>query len=472
MPANAALYGAVPEARPEGFAPRMLELADELRREGMAVGTSELLDAFAALDLISWTSQEDFREALAATLAKSQEDRRVFELVFDRFFFRVVEREAVQRGVREDGDVGEGDVGAAPERLDPEALRDAIRRAIREGNEGELRDLARLAIAAFGRQGEGSGVIGVDVQRIRRTLGLRGESRATEAEQDEDAVPREGLRRFERHLRRELERKAIERTGSLPPARPLQEFDRALPSGPLQDLAAVHRVVTQLKRRLATQGHQQRGRKRAATVDMRKTMRASLETGGVPLRLKFRPRRPRRPELYVLCDVSTSVTSASVFFLSVLHALHDAFRKLRTFVFVERISEVTEVFERERSFRAVSQAIASDAGVADVSGYTDYGRVWLEFLDQVVDDLDPRSTVIVLGDARTNGRDPYEKVFARISERAGRTFWLNPEPQLYWNYGDSVMQAYEPYCDGVFECWTVRQLEGFVKALADVKVGS
>ena len=109
----------------------------------------------------------------------------------------------------------------------------------------------------------------------------------------------------------------------------------------------------------------------------------------------------------MLCDVSTSVTSASVFFLSVLHALHDQFRKLRSFVFVERISEVTDVFERERSFAAVSRKIATDAGVADVSGYTDYGRVWLEFLDKVVDDLDPRSTVIVLGDARTNGREPH-----------------------------------------------------------------
>ena len=167
----------------------------------------------------------------------------------------------------------------------------------------------------------------------------------------------------------------------------------------------------------------------------------------------------------MLCDVSTSVTSASVFFLSVLHALHDSFRKLRSFVFVERISEVTDVFERERSFPAVSRAIASDAGVADVSGYTDYGRVWLEFLDQVVDDLDPRSTVIVLGDARTNGREPHAAAFGAVSNRAGRTFWMNPEPRLYWNYGDSVMSAYEPYCDGVFECWTTKQLEGFVNAL-------
>jgi uncharacterized protein len=130
------------------------------------------------------------------------------------------------------------------------------------------------------------------------------------------------------------------------------------------------------------------------------------------------------------------------------------------------------VFERERSFAAVSRAIASDAGVADVSGYTDYGRVWLEFLDQVVDDLDPRSSVIVMGDARTNGREPYAKAFGAVAERAGRTFWLNPEPKLYWNYGDSVMAAYEPYCDGVFECWTTRQLEGFVKALTEPRAAA
>ena len=446
------------------MAPRLLELADELRREGMAVGTSELLDAFAALKAVSWTSQEDFHEALGATLAKSQEDRRVLDLVFDRFFFRAVEREAVRRGVSDQDRPYEG---TGPDGIDLDVLRDRIRLAIQAGSDGDMRDLARLAIAAFGRQGDGSGVIGVDVQRIRRTLDLRTQR---EAHPDPDDVPREQLQRFERHLRRELERQQIERTGSLPPARPLRELDRALPSNPAQDLAAVHRVVSQLKRRLTTQGREQRGRKRGAVVDVRRTMRASLQTGGVPLELRYRPRRPRRPELYVLCDVSTSVTSASVFFLSVLHALHDQLRKLRSFVFVERISEVTDVFERERDFAGVSRAIASDAGVADVSGYTDYGRVWLEFLDRVVDDLDPRSTVIVLGDARTNGRDARAKTFGALAERAGRTFWMNPEPRLYWNYGDSVMAAYEPFCDGVFECWTTQQLEAFVNAIADVSV--
>ena len=238
-------------AGPAGMAPRLLEFADELRNEGMAVGTSELLDSFAALEAVSWTDRDDFREALSATLAKSQEDRRVLELVFDRFFFRAVEREAVERGHRR----GRAAQRAGGERMDLDALREAIREALRDpqGSDGELRDLARLAISAFGRQGEGSGVIGVDVQRIRRTLGLKGEGAAAELP-DPDSVPRDRLREFEGHIRRELERALIERTQSLPPSKPLREFDRALPTGAAQDLAAVHRVVAQLRKRLATQG--------------------------------------------------------------------------------------------------------------------------------------------------------------------------------------------------------------------------
>ena len=456
-PGRGSLYGGLPDAAAPGLAPQLVRFCDELRREGVKLGSAEILDAFGALGEVSWTDREDFREALAATLAKSQEDRRVFELVFDRFFFRAVEAQAIDKGLKEQRFQG-GD------RIDLDELRQQIQDAIRAGRDGDMADLARLAVAALGGQGETSGVIGVDVQRIRRTLDLRQQAGGNEP--GEEQLDRDNIRRFEAHLRRELERALIHRTESLPPAKPLAEYDRALPGGPLQDLAQVHRVVAQLKRRLATSGHEQRGRRRSRVVDVRRTMRASLETGGVPLRLRFRPKRPRRPEIYVLCDMSTSVTSASVFFLSVLHALHDAFRKLRSFAFVERIDEVTEIFERERTFQAVSQKIAREAGVADVSGYTDYGRVWMEFLERVSDDLDPRSTVIVLGDARTNGREPHASIFGLVAAHAGRTFWLNPEPKLYWNYGDSVMAAYAPYCDGVFECWTTKQLEQFVNVIA------
>jgi uncharacterized protein with von Willebrand factor type A (vWA) domain len=442
---------------------QLLALGDRLRAEGVAIGTSELLDAFAVLGEVDWRDRTTFQQGLAATLAKSPEDRRVFDLVFERFFFRATEAAAIEAGVVE---AGAGAHADAADQIDLDALREQIAQALADGDEGRMRDLARLALAAIGRATDGSGVVGIDVQRIRRALGLRSDPQPDFPPGDprREGLPRDALRRFEAMLRRELERAQIERTQALPPSRPLGDLDRALPSGPAADLAAVHRVVAQLRRRLATHGVERRGSHRHDHVDIRRTMRASLQTGGVPVVVKYRPRRPRRPEIYVLCDVSTSVTSASVFFLSVLHALHDSFRRMRSFVFIERISEVTDTFARERSFKAICDAIASDAGVADVSGYTDYGRVWSEFRSLVEDDLHPRATVIVLGDARTNGRDPRADIFATIAARAGRTFWLNPEPKLYWNYGDSVIDAYAPYCTA-FECWTTRQLEDFVKAL-------
>ena len=160
-------YGPKADAGPPGLAAKLLGFCEELRSEGVAVGTSEILDAFAALDQVPWTAQEDFREALAATIAKSQEDRRVFELLFERYFFRAAEAEAIERRDRRGG----AQRHEGGERLDIDELREQIRQAIIDGDEDEMRDLARLAIAAFGRQGEGSGVVGVDVQRIRRTLG-------------------------------------------------------------------------------------------------------------------------------------------------------------------------------------------------------------------------------------------------------------------------------------------------------------
>jgi len=210
--------GAAQPNAPEGMAARLLELGEQLRAEGVAVGTSELLDAFGVLREIPWTAQSEFREALAATLAKSQDDRRVFELVFDRFFFRAVELASVREGV-EQSDPTAGLDELSETELD--ALRRQIAAALRDGAEGAMRDFARMAIATFGRQERGSGVIGVDVQRIRRSLGLRAEPQPELPPDDprRDGVPREALRRFEALMRRELE--------------------RALPSGPFESSEAL-----------------------------------------------------------------------------------------------------------------------------------------------------------------------------------------------------------------------------------------
>lgn len=457
-----------PSEDTSGIAAVVVDFARELRDEGMAVGTSELLDAFGALGVVDWSDRDAFREAMSATIAKSHDDRELFAAVFDRYFFRATELRASEEELQDDsgdgrefaadaGEHGEGEDGE----VDTDALRQAIVDALERGDEDALRDLARLAILTLSG-GSTSGVVGVDVQRVRRQLELRAQDLPPG---EEGERLRELLRQFEQDVRREIEARLIAETGELPATRPLNELGRALPQGGADDLAAINRSVKMLKRAMATQGLERRGRRRGGPIDVRQTMRASLESGGVPLDLRFRPRRPRRPELFVLCDISTSVSSASVFFLSILHALHDNFKRLRTFVFIERVAEVTSVFEQERTFETASERIANDAGVADISGYTDYGRVWVDFHEQVAADLGPRSTVIVLGDARTNGREPEAELFGRITERAGHSFWLNPEPKLYWNYGDSVIGVYERFCDSVHECWTTKQLEEFVTEL-------
>src|SRR5262249_30587228 len=219
------VYPQIPANGPRGFDGQLLLLAEDLREEGVAVGTSEILDAFDALAHVPWSNQADFKEALAATLAKSPEDRRVFDLVFERFFFRAAEAEASRRGVTENG-AAQTD-GQADNEINLDTLRQQIAAALRDGSDAALRDLARLAIQAFGR-GEGSGVLGVDVQRIRRALGLRTEPQPDLPEDDprHHGLPRDQLRKFEQHLRRELERNLIERTSSLPPKRPLNELER------------------------------------------------------------------------------------------------------------------------------------------------------------------------------------------------------------------------------------------------------
>ncbi|MFZ2051412.1 MAG: CoxE, partial [Solirubrobacteraceae bacterium] len=205
---------AAPEKLPASLPAQLLRLGEQLRDEGVPVGTSELLDCFSALAQVSWTSQADFKEALAATLAKSPEDRRIFERVFDRFMFRAVEAQAIDPEMSEQ--IGEGAAASMQDlsASELEALREQIAAALAQGSQGALRDLALLAIAAFSREAEGSGVIGVDVQRIRRALGLRAEQQPEDPTRP--AVSREALRRFEALLREELERAQARRAQRLP----------------------------------------------------------------------------------------------------------------------------------------------------------------------------------------------------------------------------------------------------------------
>jgi len=442
---------------------QLIAFISELRNEGVAVGSSELIDAFATLSSIDWSSRSQFSTALSSAVAKSKTDQEIFNQVFEQFIFRSTEAESLSHDQLL-GKLAHLDQDKA-ESIDHESLREQIYAAALAEDQSAMRDLAALTVAAFSSEGDRSGIVGVDLQRVRREFTSNQRLRELAAEGISELPSREQLAVFEQLVRKQLQRESIKRTGKLPPKAPISEYGRRLPSNTTDDLAAVYNTIAELKRQLATIKLHSSGGTSHLQVDLRRTLRRSLQTGGVPVDLKYRPRKPRRPELFVLCDISTSVSSAATFFLSVLHALNSSFHRLRSFVFVERVDEVTQLLKSERRIDRLGKRVSEDAGVIDSTGYTDYGRVWQEFYDDVIDDLYRRSTVLILGDARTNGRDPGTETFTKITKQAGRTVWLNPEPKLYWNYGDSVIGQYQQYCE-VHECWQVKHLQQLVRSLA------
>ncbi|MDQ8045402.1 MAG: VWA domain-containing protein, partial [Solirubrobacteraceae bacterium] len=466
-----------------------------LRAADVPVGSGELLDASRALLAVSWDEEVTVREALAATMTKTADHRERFLVVWEEVLRHAALRAALdaQRalggagdgteirdpgrsgdadpgdaeadGAGEGGEGGSGEAGTgegsgsgAGSEFDLDELSRAVQEALGQGSgagSGQLRDLVRLAIQAA-RQQE-SGVVGVDVQRIRRMLGVnRGGEGAERLSED-------ALRKFTELLRRELEEQRTLRTGEMPPSRAVAQLGRDLSLGQAPDEAAIRKAINALRRELAVAGHSRRG-PRSGPIDLRRTIRASLGTGGVPVEIVPRRQHPKRPQLVVICDVSTSVSSSAVFFLSVVAALADSFSRLRSWAFIEVADEVTDLCLQATSARELGRTITKEAQVADVTGYTDYGRVFKQLAVDLEDVVDRRTTLIVLGDARTNGRDPGLAAFASLASRAGRTLWLNPEPELYWDYGDSESTRYAKWCD-MHRCATAADLTGLAKLL-------
>jgi hypothetical protein len=225
-------------------------------------------------------------------------------------------------------------------------------------------------------------------------------------------------------------------------------------------------MLRPLSRKLAVRLARKRRRRRRGPVDLRHTVRRSLSTGGVPLDLRFKPPRPAKPEIFVIADVSGSVASFARFTLHLVHAISSQFSKVRSFVFVDGLDEVTRLFEGVEDPADAVARINAEADVIAFDGHSDYGRALMTFHDLYAKDLTKRSTVLILGDARNNYHQAHAELLADLHYRAKAVYWLNPEPTSYWNSGDSIENQYAPYCDRVIECRTLRQLEAFVGELA------
>ncbi|MFJ1963010.1 vWA domain-containing protein [Streptomyces massasporeus] len=449
---------------PVGVAERLTSLVGALRAHGMRIGTGETVDAARAVGELGLADRELLREGLAATLLHGHGQRQVFDPVFDLYFPRGVGDPEQRTAGRED-------------------LRNRLADALSADDRAMLGRLAIEAVDGFGGYGSSPESDGWSsyqtlerlrpqtlLARVRDNVRGQGGSQGFADRLLEDEVRRR-IDAFRALVAAEARRRVAERRGRDEIARravaPTADRVDFLFAG--QDrLAELRRTVQPLARKLATRLAARRRRASRGTIDLRRTLRGSLSTGGVPMKPVLRRRRPARPELVLLCDVSGSVSGFSDFTMLLVQALHDQFSMVRVFAFVNRIDEVTGLLERGRADpEGLSSRIQGEAAVTGYHGSSDYGMALGEFAERYADAVGSRTTVFVLGDARTNRSDPNLPAVRQIAERARRVHWLNPEQRSRWGTGDSVAPAYAELV-AMHECRNARQLSALVARLLPV----
>ncbi|MEV8089456.1 vWA domain-containing protein [Streptomyces nigra] len=449
---------------PAGVAERLTSLVGALRAHGVRIGTGESVDAARAVEALGLADRELLREGLAATLLHGTGQRQVFDPVFDLYF---------PRGVG-------GPEGPAAGRED---LRERLAEALAADDRALMLRLAAEAVDGFGGYGSAPESDGWSsyqtlerlrpqtlMARVRDDVRARGGTSGFTDRLLEDEIRRR-IDAFRAMVAAEARRRVAERRGrdeiARRAVRPTADRVDFLFAGRDQ-LAELRRTVQPLARKLATRLAARRRRASRGSIDLRRTLRGSLSTGGVPMRPVLRRRRPARPELVLLCDVSGSVSGFSDFTMLLVQALHDQFSKVRVFAFVNRVDEVTGLLVHGAADpEGLGARIQSEAGVTGYHGSSDYGMALGEFAERYEAAVGPRTTVFVLGDARTNMSDPNLPALRGIARRARRVYWLNPEQRSRWGTGDSAAPAYAELVE-MHECRTARQLSALVGRLLPV----
>ncbi|MEV6664062.1 vWA domain-containing protein [Streptomyces nigra] len=449
---------------PAGVAERLTSLVGALRAHGVRIGTGESVDAARAVEALGLADRELLREGLAATLLHGTGQRQVFDPVFDLYFPRGVGGPEQPAAGRED-------------------LRERLAEALAADDRALMLRLAAEAVDGFGGYGSAPESDGWSsyqtlerlrpqtlMARVRDDVRARGGTSGFTDRLLEDEIRRR-IDAFRAMVAAEARRRVAERRGrdeiARRAVRPTADRVDFLFAGRDQ-LAELRRTVQPLARKLATRLAARRRRASRGSIDLRRTLRGSLSTGGVPMRPVLRRRRPARPELVLLCDVSGSVSGFSDFTMLLVQALHDQFSKVRVFAFVNRVDEVTGLLERGAADpEGLAARIQSDAGVTGYHGSSDYGMALGEFAERYEAAVGPRTTVFVLGDARTNMSDPNLPALRGIARRARRVYWLNPEQRSRWGTGDSAAPAYAELVE-MHECRTARQLSALVGRLLPV----
>jgi uncharacterized protein with von Willebrand factor type A (vWA) domain len=443
----------------DGLPARVESFLTGLRAADVPVAMADALDARRALGVIDWRERWQVREALAACVMDQPGHRGTFDRLFDVYFPASLGAEA---GPREPGE-----------------LLDALASAIIGGDTERMHQLADEAVATFGAMARRDGLTGYASHRVTRTVkpgGLRRRLLEVEGRPDDDdldtrlrrAEVDRAVQAWQNAVEEAVRRRLAEVDGAEQAARSLGEplpEDRDLLRVSAAEAAAVRVAVRPLARRLAARLASKQRRARRGQLDALRTLRAAMTTGGVPIEPVLARRRPQRPELVLVCDVSSSVAEFARFTLLLCHAIQGQMVRVRSFAFVDALDEITALFADDDAEDAFARLWA-EARVVRFDGRTDYRAAFAALDRDYHDAITPRSTVIVLGDARNNYRAAGADELAALADRAKRLYWLNPEPRAQWDGGDSLAGAYARHADQMVECRTLRQLAGFIETLA------
>lgn len=457
----------------------------ELRAVGVPVRLSEVIDAHRTLPRIDLADRAGVRAALASCLIKSADHLPTFDALFDLYFAAGSQHpdddSADAAGLAGSDASGVLFGGQGFSAVSDTDLRSLLVRAVEVDSDSLLRPVAaevvrRHAGITLGRAVGGTFYLfrvmqWVDPDRLTDTLRERVGPGATTLSRrlaEEHVVSR--VSRLRQELEAEIRRRLVADRGVEAVARTLRQplpEDIVFLNATLDQAEQLRRIMPALARKIAAGLAAARLRRQTGVLDLRRTMRAALATAGTPVRPVFRRPRVTKPELIVLADISGSVSSFAIFTLALAFALRSEFTKVRCFVFVDGVDEVTELLATSERLTDVTRAINESGLGVWLDGRSDYGHSLESFWDRYGAALGRRSTVLVLGDGRTNYHSSGAPALRRIAERAGRLFWLNPEPVAAWNSGDSVVREYEPFCHRMVECRHVRQLRAFIATLDD-----
>ena len=456
---------------------RIIEFAGVLRRNGIRVSLSENMDAFRALELIGIGDPLLFRNALRTTLVKRAGDLKPFDELFDFYFLGIGQAlDALDRRIMEE-------LGLTPEQF--QDMLDQIQRLLKEmegdlselskallgNNRGELERLLREAMQQEIENGTPDSFrftpytrmaarlqldrTQSEIERFKAMLQMLGETG-----EDLQKVMRyldERMRDLNRLLREIIQQE--QRKKGFEPRDSSQRSslaDKSFAFYTEDDIRRMNDAVARLAQRLKNRLSVRRKKATRGRFDVKKTLRKNLQYGGVPFNIQLDRRKKTKPQVMVLCDISDSVLNASRFMLQFVYSIQDLYTKVRSFVFVAEIGEVTKLFEENDIQTAVEAALKGD--VIDVFSHSNFGRAFEQFYKNFFAAVNGKTTVLIIGDGRNNYNRPNDWVLREIQQKAKQLIWLNPESRMTWGIGDSEMPRYVPYCHVAEECRSMNQL--------------